>query len=173
MTPALNSLDSQSKAINSMIEGTGPFFNAATPALVSLGDFGDRARTLFPAIRPLIADLNELGQPLTRASEFRPVESQGPDKARLAGIDQLHDRRRRDDMRRLACFDLGPGSEVPQGCLVRFVQLLLGPEDFGIVQLVVQISAPRVFVNQRRRRRIGQRETRRRARLAAWARHEW
>jgi ABC-type transporter Mla subunit MlaD len=65
MTPALNSLDGQAKAINSMIEGTGPFFNAATPALVSLGDFGDRARTLFPAIRPLIGDLNELGQPLT------------------------------------------------------------------------------------------------------------
>ncbi len=65
MTPALNSLDGQAKAINSMIAGTGPFFKAATPALVSLGDFGDRARTLFPAIRPLIGDLNELGQPLT------------------------------------------------------------------------------------------------------------
>ncbi len=65
MTPALNSLDGQAKAINAMIEGTGPFFKAATPALVSLGDFGDRARTLFPAIRPLIGDLNELGQPLT------------------------------------------------------------------------------------------------------------
>lgn len=64
MTPALNSLDSQSKAINSMVEGTGPFFEAATPALVSLGDFGDRARTLFPAIRPLISDLDELGRPL-------------------------------------------------------------------------------------------------------------
>lgn len=64
MTPALDSLDSQSKAINSMVQGTGPFFQAATPALVSLGDFGDRARTLFPQIRPLIADLDELGQPL-------------------------------------------------------------------------------------------------------------
>ena len=69
MTPALNSLDGQSKAINAMVEGTGPFFDAATPALVSLGDFGDRARTLFPAIRPLIADLDELGQPLTSDDE--------------------------------------------------------------------------------------------------------
>lgn len=64
MTPALNNLDSQAQAINSMVQGTGPFFEAATPALVSLGDFGDRARTLFPAIRPLIGDLNELGRPL-------------------------------------------------------------------------------------------------------------
>jgi virulence factor Mce-like protein len=64
MTPALNSLDSQAKAINSVVKGTGPFFDAATPALISLGNFGDSARTLFPQIRPLIADLNELGQPL-------------------------------------------------------------------------------------------------------------
>jgi len=64
MAPALNNLDSEAKAINAMVAGTGPFFEAATPALVSLGDFGDRARTLFPAIRPLIADLDELGRPL-------------------------------------------------------------------------------------------------------------
>jgi virulence factor Mce-like protein len=64
MTPALNSLDRRSRAINAMIQGTGPFFEAATPALVSLGDFGDRARTLFPAIRPLIGDLDRLGRPL-------------------------------------------------------------------------------------------------------------
>ncbi len=64
MTPALNSLDSQAKAINATVAGTGPFFEAATPALVSLGDFGDRARELFPAIRPLIGDLDELGRPL-------------------------------------------------------------------------------------------------------------
>jgi len=64
MTPALNSLDSQAKAINAMVKGTGPFFEAATPALVSLGDFGDRARELFPAIQPLIGDLDKLGRPL-------------------------------------------------------------------------------------------------------------
>jgi ABC-type transporter Mla subunit MlaD len=64
MTPALNSLDSQAKAINATVAGTGPFFEAATPALVSLGDFSDRARELFPAIRPLIGDLDELGRPL-------------------------------------------------------------------------------------------------------------
>lgn len=68
MTPALNSLDSQAKAINSTIAGTGPFFEAAGPALVSLGSFADRSRELFPAIRPLIGQLDELGQPLTPTS---------------------------------------------------------------------------------------------------------
>lgn len=68
MTPALNSLDSQAKAINATVQGTGPFFDAATPALVSLGDFGDRARQLFPAIRPLIGQLDDLGQPLRPTS---------------------------------------------------------------------------------------------------------
>jgi ABC-type transporter Mla subunit MlaD len=68
MTPALNSLDSQSRAINATIKGTGPFFEAASPALVSLGSFADRSRVLFPAIRPLIADLDELGQPLRPTS---------------------------------------------------------------------------------------------------------
>ncbi len=69
MTPALNSLDSQAKAINTMVANTGPFFTAATPALVSLGDFSNRARELFPAIRPLIADLDELGRPLRPATD--------------------------------------------------------------------------------------------------------
>jgi ABC-type transporter Mla subunit MlaD len=64
MTPALNSLDSQAKAINATVQGTGPFFEAASPALVSLGRFANRGRELFPAIRPLIGDLDELGQPL-------------------------------------------------------------------------------------------------------------
>jgi len=68
MTPALNSLDRRSTAINSTVRGTGPFFEAAGPALVSLGDFADRGRNLFPAIRPLIADLDELGQPLRPTS---------------------------------------------------------------------------------------------------------
>jgi len=68
MTPALNSLDSQSKAINTMVANMGPFFSAATPALTSLSDFGDRARTLFPAFRPLIGDLDRLGRPLRPTS---------------------------------------------------------------------------------------------------------
>jgi ABC-type transporter Mla subunit MlaD len=68
MTPALNSLNSQAKAINATVKGTGPFFEAATPALVSLGDFGDRARELFPAIRPLIGQLDDLGRPLQPAT---------------------------------------------------------------------------------------------------------
>ncbi|HYI79884.1 MAG TPA: MlaD family protein [Thermoleophilaceae bacterium] len=69
MTPALDSLDSQAKAINATVQGTGPFFQAATPALVSLGDFGDRARELFPAIRPLIGQLDDLGRPLRPATK--------------------------------------------------------------------------------------------------------
>jgi ABC-type transporter Mla subunit MlaD len=68
MTPALNNLDSQAKAINAMVQGTGPFFEAATPALVSLGDFADRGRELFPAIRPLVGNLGELGRPLRPTS---------------------------------------------------------------------------------------------------------
>ncbi len=68
MAPALDSLDGQAKAINAMVEGTGPFFDAATPALVSLGDFADRGRELFPAIRPLVGDLAELGRPLRPTS---------------------------------------------------------------------------------------------------------
>jgi len=68
MTPALNSLDRNHEAINTMVANTGPFFTAATPALVSLGDFGNEARDLFPAIQPLIGDLDRLGRPLRPAS---------------------------------------------------------------------------------------------------------
>lgn len=64
MTPALTSLQRNARPINSLVRGTGPFFEAATPALTSLGGFADRARELFPAMRPLIGDLNELGRPL-------------------------------------------------------------------------------------------------------------
>jgi ABC-type transporter Mla subunit MlaD len=64
MTPALNSLDGRHRAINTMVANMGPFFSSATPALVSLGDFSNRARELFPAIRPLISDLDDLGRPL-------------------------------------------------------------------------------------------------------------
>lgn len=67
MTPALNNLDSRSRAINKMVANMGPFFSSTTPALVSLGDFGDRARELFPALRPLIGDLDNLGR------DFRPA----------------------------------------------------------------------------------------------------
>ena len=38
--------------------------DAATPAVTSLGDFAERGRSVFPAIRPLIRDLHELSQPL-------------------------------------------------------------------------------------------------------------
>jgi ABC-type transporter Mla subunit MlaD len=67
MTPALNNLDRRAPAINRMVANMGPFFSATTPALVSLGDFADRARVLFPALRPLIGDLDNLGR------DFRPA----------------------------------------------------------------------------------------------------
>ena len=76
MTPALNNLDRRAQPINKMVANMGPFFTATTPALVSLGDFGDRARQLFPALRPLIGDLDNLGRP------FRPASG---DLAKLFG----------------------------------------------------------------------------------------
>ena len=76
MTPALNSLDQRAPAINRMVANMGPFFDSTIPALVSLGDFSDRARRLFPALRPLIGDLDNLGRP------FRPAAD---DLAKLFG----------------------------------------------------------------------------------------
>lgn len=76
MTPALNSLDSRAPAINKMVANMGPFFDSAIPSLVSLGDFSDRARVLFPALRPLIGDLDNLGR------QFRPAST---DLAKLFG----------------------------------------------------------------------------------------
>lgn len=69
MTPALNNLDRRAPAINKMVANMGPFFDATIPSLDSLGDFGDRARVLFPALRPLIGDLDNLGR------DFRPASS--------------------------------------------------------------------------------------------------
>jgi ABC-type transporter Mla subunit MlaD len=68
MTPALDSLESQAPAINATIRRFGPFSDATTPALTSLGDFADRARQLFPAIRPLVGDLRRLGAPARPAT---------------------------------------------------------------------------------------------------------
>jgi ABC-type transporter Mla subunit MlaD len=68
MTPALNSLGGEARAINATVQRLGPLTSAATPALVSLGDFADRGRELFPEIRPLVGDLAELGRPLRPAS---------------------------------------------------------------------------------------------------------
>jgi ABC-type transporter Mla subunit MlaD len=87
MTPALNSLGSQAPAVNEAFQRLGPFSAAATPALVSLGDFGDRARELFPEIRPLIGQLNQLGQPLRPATNdlaklFNSIDDTG-------GIEEL------------------------------------------------------------------------------------
>jgi ABC-type transporter Mla subunit MlaD len=69
MTPALNSLDSEAKAINATVKRLGPFTDALTPSLTSLGTFADRGRELFPEIRPLVGDLAELGRPLRPATD--------------------------------------------------------------------------------------------------------
>ncbi|MEX2413943.1 MAG: MlaD family protein, partial [Thermoleophilaceae bacterium] len=52
MTPALSSLGDNAPAINAMIERFGPFSEAATPALASLGAWATRGRGLLPAIPP-------------------------------------------------------------------------------------------------------------------------
>ena len=69
MTPALNSLGSASGPINESLARFGPFSKAATPALESLGDFADRGRQLFPEIRPLVGQLNDLGEPLRPSAD--------------------------------------------------------------------------------------------------------
>ncbi|HEY6780014.1 MAG TPA: MlaD family protein [Thermoleophilaceae bacterium] len=63
-TPALQELHRNAPAINQTIQETGPFFKAATPAVESLGDFAQRGRTVFPAIRPLVRDIQQLTGPL-------------------------------------------------------------------------------------------------------------
>jgi ABC-type transporter Mla subunit MlaD len=68
-SPALESLGSQSAAINESFKRLGPFSEAATPALVSLGDFADQGRKLFPEIRPLVGQLNDLGEPLRPSAD--------------------------------------------------------------------------------------------------------
>ena len=67
MTPALESLQAQAPAINEAITRFGPFTDAASPAVQTLGDFAQEGRRLFPAIRPLVRDLRDLGRPLRPA----------------------------------------------------------------------------------------------------------
>lgn len=87
MTPALNVLGGESQAINASIERFGPFTQAATPALTSLGDFADRARELFPAFRPLVRDLDRLGRPLRPAANDTAALLSSFD--RTGGIEEL------------------------------------------------------------------------------------
>jgi phospholipid/cholesterol/gamma-HCH transport system substrate-binding protein len=67
MAPALESLQAQAPAINEAITRFGPFTAAASPAVQTLGDFAQEGRRLFPAIRPLVRDLRDLGRPLRPA----------------------------------------------------------------------------------------------------------
>jgi phospholipid/cholesterol/gamma-HCH transport system substrate-binding protein len=67
MAPALESLQAQAPAINEAITRFGPFVSAATPAVQTLGDFGQEGRRIFPAIRPLVRDMRDLGRPLRPA----------------------------------------------------------------------------------------------------------
>jgi ABC-type transporter Mla subunit MlaD len=68
MTPALENLQANAPAINETFARLGPFTEAATPALDTLGDFAGEGRRIFPAVRPLVRDLRDLGRPLRPAS---------------------------------------------------------------------------------------------------------
>ncbi len=81
-TPALQELHRNAPAINETIQRTGPFFKAADPALNSLADFAKRGRAVFPAIRPLVRDVQGLSKPLkptaTRVADlFGSVDKTG------------------------------------------------------------------------------------------------
>jgi phospholipid/cholesterol/gamma-HCH transport system substrate-binding protein len=67
MAPALESLQAQAPAINEAITRFGPFVEDASPAVQTLGDFAQEGRRIFPAIRPLVHDLRDLGRPLRPA----------------------------------------------------------------------------------------------------------
>jgi phospholipid/cholesterol/gamma-HCH transport system substrate-binding protein len=73
-TPAIAELQRNAPAINATIKGLGPFATAATPAVKSLGAFAQRGRSVFPAIRPLVRDIQQLSRPLkptaTRAADL-------------------------------------------------------------------------------------------------------
>jgi phospholipid/cholesterol/gamma-HCH transport system substrate-binding protein len=68
MAPALESLQARAPAINEAIARFGPFTAAASPAVQTLGDFAEEGRRQFPAIRPLVRDLRDLGRPLRPAT---------------------------------------------------------------------------------------------------------
>jgi phospholipid/cholesterol/gamma-HCH transport system substrate-binding protein len=68
MTPAVENLQEQARAINESIERLGPFTEAATPAVDTLADFAREGRRIFPAVRPLVRDLRDLGRPLRPTS---------------------------------------------------------------------------------------------------------
>jgi ABC-type transporter Mla subunit MlaD len=68
MTPAMESLQEQAPAINESIARLGPFTEAATPAVDTLADFARDGRRIFPAVRPLVRDLRDLGRPLRPTS---------------------------------------------------------------------------------------------------------
>jgi phospholipid/cholesterol/gamma-HCH transport system substrate-binding protein len=81
-TPALQELQRNAPAINETVKNTGPFFKAAGPAVTSLGDFAQRGRAVFPAIRPLVRDVQKLSGPLkptakTAADLFASIDDTG------------------------------------------------------------------------------------------------
>jgi phospholipid/cholesterol/gamma-HCH transport system substrate-binding protein len=67
-TPALQELQRNAPQVNQTIKQLGPFLTAATPAVQSLGDFADRGREIFPAIRPLVQNVQDLSGPLKPTS---------------------------------------------------------------------------------------------------------
>lgn len=95
-TPALLELRRNAPALNQASQNAGPFFEAADPAFQTLGDFAERGRTVFPAIRPLVRDIQRLSGPLK------------PTATRLADLtDSLDDTGGVEELMRLLFFYTG------------------------------------------------------------------
>lgn len=69
MAPALDTLGQRAPAVNAMVRRFGPFVERSTPALVTLGETAERGRRIFPAIKPMVADLRSFTRPLRPLSK--------------------------------------------------------------------------------------------------------
>jgi phospholipid/cholesterol/gamma-HCH transport system substrate-binding protein len=87
MTPALQSLDSRSAAINKTVAELGPTADLGTPALVSLGKAADVGIESFPSLDPSLNSLRGLAKPLKPLSANLAALSSSFDDT--GGIEQV------------------------------------------------------------------------------------
>jgi virulence factor Mce-like protein len=69
MAPALDTLGQKAPAVNALVKRFGPFAQRSGPALVTLGKTAERGRRIFPAIKPLVADVRSVTRPLQPLSK--------------------------------------------------------------------------------------------------------